>query len=90
MGDNFCVMCGEIVPEGLQVCPKCSAKADVKEVYSRKICIVCGKATSDEDILCGKCRGYLTDFSLKGKVMRCIVHMSQRLKRYINTVMQID
>lgn len=28
MADNRCVCCGEIIPEGLQVCIKCRKKAD--------------------------------------------------------------
>lgn len=24
MNENRCVMCGEVIPEGLQVCPKCT------------------------------------------------------------------
>ena len=30
MNNNRCVICGEIIPEGLQVCPKCE-KADYTE-----------------------------------------------------------
>ena len=29
--DNRCVCCGEMIPEGIQVCPKCEDKTD-KEV----------------------------------------------------------
>lgn len=28
--DNTCVMCGEIIPEGRQVCPICEAKTNAK------------------------------------------------------------
>ena len=27
MSENRCVSCGEIIPEGIQVCPVCMAKA---------------------------------------------------------------
>ena len=33
MSENRCVCCGEIIPEGKQVCPNCSAKSDKKERY---------------------------------------------------------
>lgn len=33
MGENRCVCCGEIIPEGRQVCPSCEAAAkEVTEV----------------------------------------------------------
>ena len=28
IGDNKCVCCGAIIPEGIQVCPSCSRKAE--------------------------------------------------------------
>lgn len=30
MADNRCVVCGEIIPEGRQVCPLCEKKTDRK------------------------------------------------------------
>ena len=32
--NNRCVCCGEIIPEGRQVCPNCESK--VKKIYSQK------------------------------------------------------
>lgn len=31
--ENRCVVCGEIIPEGLQACPVCCAKMDDDRVY---------------------------------------------------------
>lgn len=35
--DNTCVCCGEIIPEGTQVCPKCLEGDTFAAVMSRKI-----------------------------------------------------
>ena len=57
MAENRCVCCGEIVPEGRQVCPTCEARASVPkydpdEFFNRKKqtvvkfkCAVCGHLT---------------------------------------------
>lgn len=29
--DNVCVVCGEIIPEGLQVCPNCEAQNGIPD-----------------------------------------------------------
>lgn len=31
MGENRCICCGEIIPEGLQVCPACARKSGQKK-----------------------------------------------------------
>lgn len=36
MSDNLCVCCGEIIPEGKQVCPSCEGK--VTKCKHRKKC----------------------------------------------------
>lgn len=28
MNENRCVICGEIIPEGLQICPKCEKESE--------------------------------------------------------------
>jgi RNA polymerase subunit RPABC4/transcription elongation factor Spt4 len=37
MADNECVFCGDVIPEGRQVCPNCEAKYDPKEFFSAEI-----------------------------------------------------
>lgn len=37
MNDNKCVMCGDIIPEGRQVCPKCENTVIKNEVTSNGI-----------------------------------------------------
>ena len=36
MNDNRCVCCGEIIPEGVQVCKMCQMKAERQEVRKEK------------------------------------------------------
>ena len=36
MNNNRCVMCGTIIPEGLQVCPHCSDKSINKKPTNAK------------------------------------------------------
>lgn len=33
MADNECVFCGDVIPEGRQVCPNCEAKHDPQEFF---------------------------------------------------------
>lgn len=35
-GENRCVCCGEIIPEGRQVCPNCEAKASLNDEFGFK------------------------------------------------------
>lgn len=35
-----CICCGEVVPEGRQVCPKCEGKTNQKKIFGRE-CIRC-------------------------------------------------
>ena len=35
MGENRCICCGEIIPEGLQVCPACARKSGQKKPEKR-------------------------------------------------------
>lgn len=35
MADNRCVMCGEIIPEGRQVCPNCENNVDHPRHYTQ-------------------------------------------------------
>lgn len=36
MSENRCICCGDVIPEGIQVCPACIAKAEAKqEKYER-------------------------------------------------------
>ena len=37
MNENRCVSCGEIIPEGTQVCPICMAKAMRKQERQEKM-----------------------------------------------------
>lgn len=37
MSENRCVACGEIIPEGGQVCPACMAKAIRKQERQEKV-----------------------------------------------------
>lgn len=37
MNENRCVSCGEIIPEGTQVCPVCMAKALRKQERQEKV-----------------------------------------------------
>lgn len=47
MNNNRCVFCGEIIPEGLQVCPACSNLFGEK---SRQLVFICSPY-SDKDIV---------------------------------------
>ena len=35
MGENRCICCGEVIPEGLQVCPACVRKSGQKKPEKR-------------------------------------------------------
>lgn len=50
MADNRCVCCGEIIPEGLQVCIKCQKKADAEgHIYIlNPLYGVCGKMSGGQ------------------------------------------
>lgn len=50
MKENRCVMCGEIIPEGRQVCPKCEKS---KECTNCRYFVGCEKA-----IWTGVCEEY--------------------------------
>ena len=38
--EDYCVVCGAIVPEGLQVCPICEIKYGVRKDDSMEMCIL--------------------------------------------------
>ena len=35
MNDNFCILCGEMIPEGKQVCPSCENKVLHKAMHPK-------------------------------------------------------
>lgn len=35
MSDNFCILCGEMIPEGRQVCPSCENKVLHKAIHPK-------------------------------------------------------
>ena len=40
MGENRCVCCGTIIPEGLQVCPTCERKEQQQIKQTEKLCSI--------------------------------------------------
>lgn len=51
-----CICCGEVIPEGRQVCPKCEGKTDRKRIFDVN-CITCRRffecnGKSHKDQLC--------------------------------------
>ena len=42
-GCEYCVICGEIIPEGRQVCPKCEKESEESDIIRECKCAECGK-----------------------------------------------
>jgi len=38
--ENYCVICGEIIPEGIMVCPVCEIKYGIRKVESTEMRIL--------------------------------------------------
>lgn len=42
--ENRCICCGEVIPEGRQVCPACGNNRTPKKEWNNCVCPICGKA----------------------------------------------
>lgn len=71
--EDRCVCCGEIIPEGRQVCPICEKKAaSVKP--KRNTCIYCGIRISRYITVCSEC-------SKKLPIVRRLIAAGNEIKR---------
>ena len=49
MKENRCIVCNEIIPEGLQVCPNCNKEREVKQMQEK------GVRRTENGVFCEKC-----------------------------------
>lgn len=65
-GDNTCVCCGEIIPEGRQYCPSCE-NADYEGIVTRIRAGNSGLRTAKRDYIINFCREWdKARFKLRG------------------------
>lgn len=65
-----CIICGEIIPEGRQVCPSCEAKIDrLRPVIRCKDCARCRKTNRYWGLYCETWSEYVTpnDYCSRGR-----------------------
>lgn len=48
-GADFCVFCGDIVPEGIMICPRCESELE------KPRCSICDRILEDGQIICPFC-----------------------------------
>lgn len=46
--EDYCVVCGAIVPEGLQVCPICEIKHGIRKDNNMEMCILLASSSVSE------------------------------------------
>lgn len=71
--EDRCVCCGEIIPEGRQVCPTCEAKVSRVETR-RNTCKYCGIRISRYITVCSEC-------SKKLPIVRRLIAAGDEIKR---------